>query len=86
MKKFAVAYIGTTMPKWDRAEIRKDKVEFWRKNVLVYSSDVRFAAQAHSIQNLSIEFVEAETGEEAMKKVTDRYPFMIKELTAAEIV
>ncbi len=86
MKKFAVAYIVTQMPKYDRMEIKGEKYECWMGNTLVCSGMVEQASQMHAQSRMDIQIVEAESAVEAQKQVIAKSTYLIRETTSMEII
>lgn len=85
MKRFAVAYIGTMMSKYDRADIVGDQIKCYLKDKIVFAGDVSFVSRAQAETYLSIEIVESENAEMAMRKIIDASQYMTNRIVAEEI-
>lgn len=85
MKRFAVAYMATTMPKYDSADIKDDRIVCRLKDKIVFKGDVMYVAQAQAQSYLNVDIISAESGDQALHQVVDACSFVVKQATAVEI-
>jgi len=79
---FAVAYLYERFPRYDSVKPDRQVLKYYYKDVEVYSIDYsKFPpdqfVQINFPKSLVIEFIEAQSPEEALKKVVEKFPFHI---------
>lgn len=87
MPVFAVAFIWTDFPKYDRMEVTPEKAVFYDRDTAVYEHrlDFMFPHILMFPYNVGLRFVEAQDESEAIKKVFESFPRHIEVATAVAV-